>query len=184
LTAGLALLLALPAVAAAASQTTWAVADFDGDRKPDLVSVTEPSASDPVIHFGSLESGAFTAASGLPTHRLRARDLDGDSDRDIVLETLASVPVAVWINDGSGHFKRGNLDEFRSQLSNGDSRFFDLTARPAPSELIDDCPRTDVVSVPGASAPDFSRTKRTRAPGESTSASRHSRIRTRGPPLL
>ncbi len=179
--AGFALLLASPA--AADSHTSWAVADFDGDQKPDLVSVTELSVSEPVIHFGALQSSAFTAATGLPTHRLRARDLDGDSDRDIVLETIFSEPIAVWINDGSGHFKRGNLEDFRSQLSRRDSRSFDLSARPLPSELIDDCPRTDVVFVPSASGADFARTRSTEAPEECIRAALGSGVRTRGPPL-
>jgi hypothetical protein len=58
------------------------------------------------------------------------RDLDGDSDRDLVLEDASERAVAVWLNDGSGRFEPADVAEYSKQLSHTDPHSFD-SARPA-----------------------------------------------------
>src|SRR6185295_11632477 len=76
-----------PAAAApGASPATWAMADFDGDRKTDLVTVV---ASRPVgearrhqlqVQLDSQHAPALSASRFAARDRLNVRDLDGDSD--------------------------------------------------------------------------------------------------------
>lgn len=115
------------------------VADFNGDDKVDLVSLSS-LIGEPHAQFGPLDS-SLPGASPFASERLRARDLDGDTDRDLVLESEWSVAIAVWINDGAGNFRRANLEDFRFQLSRDESRRFGSTAIPLPSELTDESPR-------------------------------------------
>ena len=110
----------LPASAAAASNSSpaWVLGDFDGDRNVDVAVV---SPRDHQLHIELTSQRAF--ASGLPViggNRFTVRDLDGDSDNDIVLETAFRQPLAVWLNDGAGNFEEGKLENFYFQLSHGD----------------------------------------------------------------
>jgi hypothetical protein len=106
------------ASSAPAAQDTshFAIADFDGDLRPDLATV-EASQS------GSLDarySIAFQLSSGVrhtlsitaPIGGLRitSRDVNGDSFLDVVLTTAwTNRPVAVLLNDGHGNFTRSDL---------------------------------------------------------------------------
>ena len=122
---------AIPAAAASpldcpaysrASTAAWVLADFDGDHKLDL-AVADLPGEDGLLRSITIRSGDAgpvpLCATGA-AERLRARDLDGDSDRDLVLESAAAEPIAVWLNDGAGHFERGELADFRYQLSHDD----------------------------------------------------------------
>lgn len=129
----------------------WVVADFNGDDKLDLVSLSS-LAGEPHTQLGPLESGLL-ARSLFTAGTLRARDLDGDKDRDLVLETEWSVVIAVWINDGAGHFTRANLEDFRFQLSRDDSRHVGSTVLPLLSELTDESPRYAATTRPCADRP-------------------------------
>jgi hypothetical protein len=182
----------LPAAALESAPTggmVWVVADFDGDRKPDLVSVRSWGDSDavpgnePRMHASPMGQGAFSVSAGIPTQRLRARDLDGDKDRDVVLENLFSVPLAVWINDGAGNFHRGNLDDYRFQLSQKDSQSFDCAILHFPSELTDDCPRGDAVPPPSDYLPAPTGAKPAQAFDLAIRGAVRSCLYTRGPPL-
>lgn len=97
------------------------------------------------IRSGYLDLSALAAGRTSLQH-LRARDLDGDSDRDLILESVASVPVAVWINDGAGNFHRANPDDFRFQLSHESSQTIEAVRRLLLSEVSDDRPRDDAVA--------------------------------------
>jgi hypothetical protein len=99
-------------------QSGWTVADFDGDKQPDLafadvkgrgryaleleLSTRREGTSAVRNDFPALPSSPF----GL---HLTARDVDGDHDLDIVITAgFAHQPLAVWINDGQGQFKEGD----------------------------------------------------------------------------
>ena len=126
----------------------WVTADFNGDQKTDLVTVTSSNAT---FQAGPLGAAAFTMPLGLPSQRLRARDLDGDSDRDLVLETLSAEPVAVWLNDGAGNFERADLEDFRFQLSHqSPSTVTTAEAVPVPDGF-GDVPGTDLDAPPSLS---------------------------------
>ena len=110
---------ALAGAAQAQTGRLWVTADFNGDNKADVVTITasEPAATGHTLRFAPMDAAAFALQKGLSTNRLIARDIDGDTDRDLVLETAFSEPIAVWLNDGAGNFVRGNLEDYRFQLS-------------------------------------------------------------------
>lgn len=90
----------------------FAIADFDGDHRPDLATVQ-------VGHSNSWDTQywiAFQLSSGArqtlgitaPTGGLRitSRDVNGDDFLDIVVTTAwTNLPVAVLLNDGQGNFR-------------------------------------------------------------------------------
>jgi hypothetical protein len=95
-----------------------AVADVDGDRSPDLVSLTvwfargaaAPGDLDVSPFRASVPLAGATFQSGLLLH---LRDVDADRDVDLVLTSLFSrETLAVWLNDGSGNFARTDAARF------------------------------------------------------------------------
>jgi hypothetical protein len=118
------------------------MADFDGDNKLDVATLGTPEIR---IEFNAVESPAFMFLVRPAANRLSARDLDGDNDRDLVLETPMRVPLAVWINDGAGHFKPGDLDHFRFLLSHDDPRSLGSSERPLAPGRMGECPRRGAV---------------------------------------
>ena len=157
------------------------VADFDGDQKPDLVSMNGTHRDD--MQSGPVGPGAFAVSFGIPTQRLQARDLDGDKDRDLVLETSSSIPLAVWINDGAGHFERGNLDDFRLLLSREDAQSWNSAQLVVPLELTENCPRGDAVSHPGSLSPEIGKTKLAETFEAPSRSAVYYNVHPRGPPL-
>jgi hypothetical protein len=87
----------------------FAVADFDGDNRPDLATV-QPGVSSATrywIHFqlsgGSRQAIGLTAPEG--GLRIASSDVNGDNFPDLVVTTaLLREPVAVLLNDGHGNF--------------------------------------------------------------------------------
>ena len=107
-----------------------AIADFDGDQRPDLATVsveqTTLHSTDYSIRFrfsaapGS--SIALTASAG--GLDLSPRDVNGDSMLDLVVSTaLDSKIVAVLVNDGHGNFLLARPDAFPTVTANA-SAFF------------------------------------------------------------
>jgi hypothetical protein len=91
----------------------FAIADFDGDRHPDLASVqTGPNNSGKTDYWIQLQlsaSGRQTIRLAAPTGGLfiEARDVNGDRAIDLVLVTAwFREPVAIFLNDGHGSFSR------------------------------------------------------------------------------
>ena len=90
------------------SRLTW---DFDGDQIADLA-------------VGSVQGSTFTISLRFSTglHRvvlksrvrghitpyLAATDVDHDNDVDLVLTGISLRPLAVWINEGEGRFKKSS----------------------------------------------------------------------------
>lgn len=97
----------------------FAIADFDGDSKPDLASVEAGPGDAKDTHYRialEMSSGArqiigVTApAGGL---QVASRDVNGDSFLDVVVTTSwANRPVAVLLNDGLGNFIRSDPSIF------------------------------------------------------------------------
>jgi hypothetical protein len=105
------------------SVSSWLLGDFDGDSHIDVVtSRAERLPGHEYSHEVSLQlsgsaSTSFTFRDRYPNVELNSRDIDGDHDRDIIIrETATSEPLAVWLNDGSGHFLQGDLEHFRAVL--------------------------------------------------------------------
>jgi hypothetical protein len=127
----------------------FAFGDFDGDRRSDLATVE-------IVRVGSLHSrywisfqlsrgrlqtiGVTAPSGGLA---LIARDVNGDSALDLVLVTAWRLkPVAVLLNDGTGHFavadagKLGiNIIPSGSQLRTGSQRIEERGALPGRSSF-------------------------------------------------
>lgn len=107
----------------APSVSSWVLGDFDGDSQIDVVtSRAERLQGHEYSHEVSLKlsgspSTSFTFRDRYPNVQLNSRDIDGDHDRDIIIrETGTREPLAVWLNDGSGHFLQGDLEHFRAAL--------------------------------------------------------------------
>jgi hypothetical protein len=161
-------------------------ADFDGDNKLDLAIVSAEAKNNPDgflrITIHALEPGAIPICGARGSERLRARDLDGDSDRDLVLETATAEPIAVWLNDGAGHFLPGKVADFRYQLSHYDPRSLDSVALPAVQEDTVECPATDITARLTAVCVYCVDAALSRNPERNRSSGFSSSIRTRGPP--
>jgi hypothetical protein len=90
----------------------FAIADFDGDRKPDLATVqTEGADSSAHMRY----SIRFELTAGLPQTigvtasagglQIVARDVNGDEMLDLLVSTeWLHQPVAILLNDGHGKF--------------------------------------------------------------------------------
>ncbi|MGC1415068.1 MAG: VCBS repeat-containing protein [Candidatus Acidiferrum sp.] len=106
--------------ASAAFNSVFAIADFDGDRKPDLATVeiqngNSTSGTEYSIRFrlttGAAQSfGVLAPAGGL---QIVARDVNGDDAMDLLISTAwLHQEVAVLLNDGHGNFTLANPGEF------------------------------------------------------------------------
>jgi len=116
-----------------------AIADFDGDSRPDLASVEAGPTSSRNTHYWiafHLSAGAgrivgITAPTG--GLQIASIDVNGDSFPDVVVTTLwTNQPVAILLNDGLGNFTPSNPSEFPNV-------FADSTAcwTAAPDEIRD-----------------------------------------------
>ena len=91
----------------------FAIADFDGDRRPDLATVQARQSSTADTQYWitfQLSSGPRRTSLGIkaPTGGLQitSRDVNGDNFLDVVVATAwTNQPVAVLLNDGQGNFK-------------------------------------------------------------------------------
>ena len=107
------------------ANSSFAIADFDGDRRPDLATA-EIERSDSrftryLIHLqfaagpgqslrsgNSLESPVLSAC-----HEISAIDVNGDHALDLVLTAAGQPqPIAILLNDGRGKFSLANPRDF------------------------------------------------------------------------
>lgn len=109
----------------------FAVADFDGDRKPDLATVEmERGASTGDARYsirfqlatGNTQVFGVTApAGGL---QIVARDVNGDNVLDLLVSTQwQHQQVAVFLNDGHGNFTPARPDAYPVALSDVANRW-------------------------------------------------------------
>lgn len=115
--------------AVALGSTQFAIADFDGDRQPDLAFIR-------VTHGGSFNSQysvdfnfssghkpalCFVAPSG--GLRITPRDVNGDKFADLVITSiLDSQFVAIFLNDGKGNFVPAEPSDFPGAVKGTDFR--------------------------------------------------------------
>jgi hypothetical protein len=121
---------------------SFAIADFDGDQRPDLARVEGgqigSSSTDYRIEF------RLTATKGLQPIQLvappgglviKALDVNGDHAVDLVLTTAwFKQPVAVLLNDGHGGFSRAEPSDFPGAFAHSD-RNWNSSSNQAPGPL-------------------------------------------------
>jgi hypothetical protein len=97
----------------------YAVADFDGDLRPDLADVqigrSDVSLTDYWIRLQLSAAGRQSILVVAPSGGLQidARDVNGDHALDLVLTTTwLRQPVAILLNDGRGNFSRVDPSAF------------------------------------------------------------------------
>ena len=106
-------------VSSARTTSQFAIADFDGDNRPDLatIQVGHGSSSDTQywiafqLSRGSRQILGITAPTG--GLQVTSRDVNGDSFLDVVVTTAwTNRPVAVLLNDGQGNFRASSPSAF------------------------------------------------------------------------
>jgi hypothetical protein len=134
-------------IASAGPGPSFAIADFDGDLRPDLASVqTGPSNYSQTNYWIQLKLTAVGRQSvqlvgpsgGL---QIAARDVNGDRAVDLVLTTAwFGQPVAIFLNDGHGSFSRvepsafpGASGESKTNWDCGSYEASDRTVLPSQS---------------------------------------------------
>lgn len=126
--AALSLLLVFSRRTAAASPASaaanFAIADFDGDSRPDFASVDAGQISSRLTKYwiefrlsgGPSRGVAITGPSG--GLQIASRDVNGDSFPDVIVTTVwSNTPVAVLLNDGVGNFTSSSPSEFQSAFT-------------------------------------------------------------------
>jgi hypothetical protein len=92
------------------SAAASAIADVDGDGRPDIVRYSEENGTPALEVFINIDRGEPTfqlapsalvgpAPSGV--HQISAEDVDGDGDVDLLVADSRSIEL--WLNDGAGH---------------------------------------------------------------------------------
>lgn len=114
-----------------ARSRAWVLSDMNGDKVADIAAAGpnrlegDGYAREVSVHLAGLGKSRFTVRSAGASIQLSLRDIDGDHDRDlVVLERWSLQPIGIWLNDGSGHFRQGNLPEYAAALGRPGSRSF------------------------------------------------------------
>jgi hypothetical protein len=109
---------------------SFAMADFTGDTNPDLVTAEMDWSGSSSPHYwieiqlseGRRQLLRLTAPFG--GLLITPKDVTGDGNLDLVVRSaLSRAPVAVFLNDGNGHFSRANVAAFANALHDGFSEF-------------------------------------------------------------
>jgi hypothetical protein len=116
-----------------------AMADFTGDTHPDLVTVEleklDSSSACYWIEIRLTEGGHQILKVRAPFGGLliAPRDVTGDGNLDLIVRSASSrAPVALFLNDGNGHFSRANVASFANALHDGSSEFAFTTQETYP----------------------------------------------------
>jgi hypothetical protein len=120
---------------------TFAIADFDGDRRPDFARIeagqNRPGSADYSIQIQLSDVGRQSIHLVGPTGGLliEARDVDGDRTIDLVVSTAwRKQPLAVFLNDGHGSFSRAEVAAFAGAFSEWEIKFVSASS-PATDDL-------------------------------------------------
>jgi hypothetical protein len=128
---------------------TFAIADFDGDRRPDFANIqagqnrSEGSDYSIQIYLSQVERQSINLVAPVGGLLIEARDVDGDHSIDLVVSTAwRKQPVAIFLNNGHGTFSRAALAAFPGAFS-------ECQTKLAPASN----PATDAIGIsrqPGA----------------------------------
>ena len=134
-------------VTSVASGQPFAIADFDGDLRPDIASVqtgrSDLAGTDYWIQFQLTTAGrqSIQVVASIGGLQIEARDVNGDHAVDLVLTTaLARQPVAILLNDGHGNFTRaapaafpGTFTESETNWASGSHQVTEAVGVPPQS---------------------------------------------------
>ena len=104
--------------------THFAIADFDGDNRPDLASVHVGQSNSTSARYwiafdlsgGSGQTVGITAPTG--GLQITSRDVNGDTFPDVIVTTAwTNKPVAILLNDGFGNFTASDPAKFQSAFA-------------------------------------------------------------------
>lgn len=121
-------------VSSAQATSQFAIADFDGDRRPDLATVQVGHSSSWDTHYwisfqlsrGPRQILGITAPTG--GLRITSRDVNGDSFLDVVVTTAwTNRPVAVLLNDGQGNFRSSSPSAFPGAFTTSEKSWASTT---------------------------------------------------------
>ena len=124
------------------TRLTFAVADFDGDLRPDQADVrigqSTVSQTDYWIQFQltAAERQMILVVAPSGGLEIAARDVNGDHAVDLVLTTVwLRRPVAILLNDGHGRFSQVDPSGFPRAFDDGQQRWQSSTQLPQPGVL-------------------------------------------------
>jgi hypothetical protein len=131
----------------------FAIADFDGDLRPDLVAVCTGTGNglrtDYWIQLQLSAAGRQTILVVAPTGGLQiaARDVNGDHAPDLVVTTTwLNQPVAVFLNDGHGGFSRVDPGAFPEAFSESTAFWSSATNEMSKGDCVPSDSRQDIGS--------------------------------------
>ncbi|HXN23019.1 MAG TPA: VCBS repeat-containing protein [Candidatus Dormibacteraeota bacterium] len=117
----------------------FAIADFDGDRRPDLATVEIETVNWSTARYSirfQLSGGAGQAigvTAALGGLQITSRDVNGDDALDLVVATTwLHQPVTILLNDGHGKFNPSDPSGFPAFISEPETHL-----RPVTCELKD-----------------------------------------------
>lgn len=119
---------------------TFAIADFDGDRRPDFASIqatqdrysSDYSIQISLSQFGPQSLHLLAPVGGLV---IEARDVDGNHTVDLLLSTAwRKQPVAIFLNNGRGGFSRAEIAAFPEAFSKCETNLV-IASNPARDAL-------------------------------------------------
>jgi hypothetical protein len=123
---------------AASSTGSGALADFDGDQRPDLAFAEPRGLVNGAyryrvdVHLSAELSTTFDvdsrASGGL---HISARDVDGDHALDLVITSeFGREPIGIWINNGRGAFTKGRPEAYVGTIWQETDRSFQTPRLP------------------------------------------------------
>lgn len=179
-------------LANSSSISSWIVADFNGDNKTDFATTSRSGhdergySHEVQVTLGLSQRSSFTFLSSSARVQLRAQDIDGDHDRDIViLEKWSLQPIGIWLNDGLGNFHEGDLADYQTALSSRDrdSLRNPATGPVASFEFLEEQIQPAIFE-PSIAAPSTIAELLAAAPDGSPRQAWRSDFRTRAPPYI
>ncbi|HEV3419819.1 MAG TPA: VCBS repeat-containing protein [Candidatus Acidoferrum sp.] len=115
--------------AVALGSTQFAIADFDGDRQPDLALIRVTRDGSPTsqysvdFNFSSGHKPAIGIVGPSGGLRITPRDVNGDKFADLVVTSLLdSQFVAIFLNDGKGNFVPAEPADYPGAAKGSDFR--------------------------------------------------------------